>query len=80
MASLLNRARRPNEEAAVSLARRIEEFAATLPVHERAILGAMVEAAMPPLDRLALRAPGDVLDDDELRALNELLAQGERGG
>jgi hypothetical protein len=74
----LNRARRPDEEAATSLAKQLEQFATTLPVGERAILGALVEAAMPPLDRLALRQPGELLGEGELQALNEVLAQGER--
>ncbi len=71
---------RIDEAAATSLAARLEALSASLPPHERAILAAMVEAAMPPHDRLAQRAPGDVLDEDELRAFNELLAQGERHG
>jgi hypothetical protein len=69
---------RADEAAAVSLAARLDQLSASLPPHERAILVAMVEAAMPPHDRLAQRAPGDVLDENELRTFNELLAQGER--
>jgi hypothetical protein len=73
----LNRARRPDGEAAASLGQRLEEFAATLPPGERAILGAMVEAAMPPLDRLALRKPGELLSETDLAAFNDVLAQAD---
>ena len=78
MGSSLNPARRFDADTAAGLARRLEAFAAGLPPSEQAILVAMVQRAMPALDRMALREPGDVLNEDELRALNELLALGEK--
>ena len=77
MGQALNRARRPDDEATASFAQRLEDFAATLPPGDRAILGAMVEAAMPPLDRLALRRPGELLSEAELAAFNDVLAQAD---
>jgi hypothetical protein len=70
---------RADAEAARSFALRLDAYAASLPVHERAILAAMLEAAMPALDRLHERAPAEVLDEAELAALNALLAQGDEG-
>ena len=78
MGSSLNPARRFDADTAASLAPRLEAFAAGLPPGEQAILVAMVQRAMPPLDRMALHEPGEVLNEDELRALNELLALGEK--
>jgi len=75
----LNRAKRPGTEAAAGLARHLDAFAATLSPRERAVLGAAVESAMDPLDRMKARDPEDVLSDDELRLFGELLAIGTEG-
>ncbi len=55
----------------------LEEFAATLTAREHAILCAIVEQAMPPLERMRRRAPDDLLDESERRILDRL--KSERG-
>jgi hypothetical protein len=73
----LNRDRRVDAQAAASLAQHLGDLAASLPAGERAVLSAMVEAAMQPLDRVAMRDPREVLSDEELHAFAALLGGGE---
>lgn len=78
MGQHLNRNQRVDATTAASLGRRLEAYAATLTELERAILGAMMNAALPPLDRMRARAPSELLDEAEQGALNALLPGGDK--
>jgi hypothetical protein len=69
----LNRARRPGPEAASSLARHLDAFAARLSEHERLLLATALEMTMEPFDRMAARTPSDILSVAEIDVLAELL-------
>jgi len=64
----------PAREAVQRLAHHLEALTMTLPPHEEAILGAVLQAAMDPLDRIRHRAASNLLTVEEARLLGELLA------
>jgi hypothetical protein len=74
----LNRAKRPDVEAAAGVARHLDAFGGTLSTRERALLAAAVTRLLHPLDRMKERDPIELLDDDELRQLDELLAMADK--
>jgi hypothetical protein len=77
----LNRTHRIDAEAAAGLAQHLESFATTLPELERAILNAMIHAALSPHDRMRARPASEVLDHTEQRVLDALLVpRGKEGG
>ena len=70
-----SRPKAPAESAPLDdFARRLSVYARSLSDKERAILHAMVEAALPPLERMAQREPSEVLNEEEQHILRDLLA------
>jgi hypothetical protein len=69
----------PLDDATVAaFADHLEEFASTLPERERELLAALLLSAMDPLDRMRLRAPGEVLTPTEAAVLRALESQPEQ--
>lgn len=65
-------------DAVEAFARKLEKFAAKLTDREYRILCALVEQALPPLDRMRTRNPADVLTEPE-RAVLDRLKGGRKG-
>jgi hypothetical protein len=62
-------------EAVASLAKRLTDYAATLNDRERAILLAMADHFGDPVDRVGRRDAASLLDADQQRVLEELVAE-----
>ena len=61
--------------SAEAAAAKLESFSRQLEPKERAILAALIEAALPPLEQMRHRPPEEVLTPEELRLLNEVRAE-----
>lgn len=51
---------------------RLEEFAETLDVEERAMVRDMIDRSFDPLERMKLREGEELFDEEELRVLSRL--------
>jgi len=61
-----------SRETITSLARKLQEYADTLPEQERALLEHVVLLALPPLERRRLFPEPDLLSDADLALLEQL--------
>jgi hypothetical protein len=64
------------ENDLLSLAHRLDSFAATLPKSERLLLAAIIFNLMDPIERMKWRNVTNLLEPDEIEILNKLQREG----
>ena len=67
-----------SENDLLSLAQRLDSFAATLPKSERLLLATVIFNLMDPIERMKWRNATNLLEPDEIEILKKLQCEGEQ--